>query len=88
MVFFAASRDNEDSIEMDSLRHGAFTYALLEGLKGNADSSRDQLVYIDELGTWVRDQVRKLTGEKQHAVYKEPDISGFQPFPIFALPKQ
>jgi len=90
VFFFAASKDNEDSIEMDSLGHGAFTYSLLDGLKGNADvPPKDQIVYINELGNWVRAQVRKLTGEKQHAVYEEPpEKSGFQPFPIFVLPKR
>lgn len=90
VVFFAASKDNEDSIEMDGVWHGEFTYSLLDGLKGNADvPPKDQIVYINELGNWVRAQVRKLTGEKQHAVYEEPpEKSGFQPFPIFALPRR
>ncbi len=89
VVFFAASKDNEDSIEMDSLGHGAFTYVLLEGLKGRADGQpADRVVYINELGSWVRTEVWKLT-QRQNGVYEEPPAkSGFQPFPIFALPRQ
>jgi Caspase domain len=89
VVFFAASANNELSVEKDELNHGLFTYALLEGLKGNADvMKRDQIIYINELGNFVRDRVKQLSGGAQHAIYYEPPPeSGFQPFPLFVLSK-
>lgn len=86
VVFFAASSSDELSLELDKLQHGAFTYALLEGLKGNADlPPTNRFIYIDELGLWVRQQVKKLTNNHQEAIYNEPP--NLKPFPIFALPR-
>lgn len=87
VVFFAASSSDELSLEIDRLQHGAFTYALLEGLKGNADlPPMDRIIYIDELGLWIRRQVKKLTNNHQEAIYNEPP--NLKSFPIFALPQQ
>jgi uncharacterized caspase-like protein len=84
VVFFAASSDDEPSVELRQFGFGAFTWAMLEGLKGGADSiKKDGVIYVDELGTWIRQRVKELTDGKQHAIYDEPP--GFRPFPIFAL---
>ena len=86
VVFFAASSSDERSLEMDSLQQGAFTYALLEGLKGKADlPPTDHMIYIDELGNWIRRQVRIVSKDYQNAIYEEP--RGFRPFPLLALPR-
>lgn len=47
-VIMTASGANEVSAEKDELRHGVFTYYLVEGLKGKADTDRDGLVTVDE----------------------------------------
>jgi hypothetical protein len=41
--------------------HGIFTWALLEGLRGEADSNNDHLVTAGELFDFVRDRVRLET---------------------------
>lgn len=41
--------------------HGIFTWSLLEGLRGDADSNGDQLVTAGELFEFVRDRVRVET---------------------------
>lgn len=46
--------------------HGVFTWALLEGLRGNADANSDKIVTADELFTFVRQKVRAETNEKQN----------------------
>lgn len=46
--------------------HGVFTYYLLEGLKGSADSNRDQLVSVGELFRFVRQRVRLDTELQQN----------------------
>jgi len=46
--------------------HGAFTCALLEGLKGKADSDRNGLVQIRELFDFAYREVKQLTKGVQH----------------------
>jgi len=44
--------------------HGVFTYALLQGLKGQADNDQDGVLTIDELCTYARYEVPKITEKK------------------------
>jgi hypothetical protein len=46
--------------------HGVFTYALLEGLRGQADTNADSFITAGELFAYVRDRVRLETGFKQN----------------------
>jgi len=66
----AASRPGEDSEELADLQHGAFSYALLEGLQGAADSDRNGLLPISELFGYVAQRVPALTGGRQHPYHK------------------
>lgn len=45
--------------------HGVFTYFLIEGLKGAADSNRDGRVVVGELAPYLSEQVRRATGSAQ-----------------------
>ena len=46
--------------------HGAFTYAVIQGLEGKADADGDHSVTATELIDYVRDNVPTLTTGKQH----------------------
>lgn len=46
--------------------HGVFTYYVLEGLKGTADTNRDRVVSVGELFRYVRQKVRLDTNLKQN----------------------
>ena len=46
--------------------HGVFTYYLLEGLRGNADTNEDHFVTVGELFRYVRQNVRTDTGLQQN----------------------
>lgn len=46
--------------------HGVFTYYVLEGLKGSADSNGDRLVSVGELFRYVRQKVRLDTDFQQN----------------------
>jgi len=48
-VILTASGANEVSGEDDKLKHGVFTYFLLEGLRGEADTDRDGTITVDEV---------------------------------------
>jgi tetratricopeptide (TPR) repeat protein len=63
-----ASRDREQSFESPDWGggHGIFTYYVVKGLEGSADESRDGIVTADELGEYVRREVRAATSGKQN----------------------
>lgn len=46
--------------------HGVFTYFLLEGLRGKADSNADRLIVVGELFRFVRQKVRLDTQFRQN----------------------
>jgi hypothetical protein len=69
-VIITASAANEISVEKDELQHGVFTYYLLEGLKGPADTDRDGMVTVDEAYLYVSEKVSRATGQEQHPMKK------------------
>ena len=68
MLGLMAARPKELSIEGPDFGggHGAFTWAVLQGLTGAADTDRDGSVSAGELIDYVSAQVPKLTGNRQH----------------------
>jgi len=69
-VIMTASGANEVSAENDELKHGVFTYYLVEGLKGMADADEDGLITVEEVYRYVSDKVPQATGQEQHPVKK------------------
>jgi tetratricopeptide (TPR) repeat protein len=63
-----ASRDRETSFETPQLEggHGVFTYYVVKGLEGEADTSHDGIVTADELAEYVHTQVRQATEGQQN----------------------
>ena len=66
----AATKPGEDSREEPALVHGAFTYALLEGLQGAADADADGLISVSDLFGYVAHRVPQLTAGEQHPYNK------------------
>jgi tetratricopeptide (TPR) repeat protein len=46
--------------------HGVFTYYVVQGMQGSADTSRDGIVTADELAEYVHTQVREYTRGQQN----------------------
>lgn len=69
-VIITASSANEVSVEKDELRHGVFTYYMVEGLRGKADTDLNGLITVDEAYRYVSDKVTQATGQEQHPVKK------------------
>ena len=69
-VILTASSTNEVSVENDALKHGVFTYYLIEGLKGKADTDHDGLITVDEAYGYVSVRVRNATGQEQNPLKK------------------
>jgi hypothetical protein len=50
-----------------------FSLALLEGLAGGADFTKDGNLTVAELDLWLSERVKGLTERQQHAVVRRPD---------------
>ena len=80
-IVITASKPDELSLELDELKHGLFTYYLVEGLKGKADSNEDGFVTVDELYSYVYKQVEakaRLLGGTQHPLKKGTSVGDIQ----------
>jgi len=64
-----ANQLSRESEEWDG--HGVFTYFLLKGLKGEADSDGNGIITIAEAFNYVYNKVRRATSSQQH-----PNIQG------------
>lgn len=69
-VFISASQANDSALEDDKLRHGVFTYYLLDGLKGKADYDGDGKIVIQEIFEYLSHQVPQFTRNQQRPVMK------------------
>ncbi len=69
-VIISSSSANEISKEDDKLKHGIFTYYLLEGLKGQADHDSDGIITVSELFSYLSRKVPEASGQDQHPVRK------------------
>ena len=56
-VTFSSSDGAEKSVELGDVGHGAFTYFLTQGLRGEADRDGDGVVTAEELWEYLRDRV-------------------------------
>jgi uncharacterized caspase-like protein len=68
VLTFSASESKEYSQESQQWGggHGVFTYHILKGLQGDADSDDDEIVRLGELVDYVSLNVRKDTKSLQH----------------------
>jgi TolB-like protein len=66
----AATKPGEESKEKGELGHGAFTYALLEAVRGAADVDHDGVVSASELFAYVARRVPTLTEGRQHPYHR------------------
>jgi uncharacterized caspase-like protein/ketosteroid isomerase-like protein len=70
LFLLAAAKPGEESKEDPQLGHGAFTYALLEGLRGAADTTGEGFVSVSDLFGYVARRVPRLTAGAQHPYHK------------------
>ena len=91
----AASKPGEQSKERSALNHGAFTYAVLEGIGGQGDADGDGSLSVSELFGYVARRVPQLTGGGQHPYNKMEgtdlallNVGAVTPRPAPVLPQQ
>ncbi|MDY6987893.1 MAG: caspase family protein [Thermodesulfobacteriota bacterium] len=77
LFVLAASKGGEESLENEKFKlekndagHGAFTYALLEGMSGKANYDGDHYISLNELFQYVAKQVPRLTDGRQHPYFR------------------
>ena len=83
-VLMAASDGSEESLEnfLYGAGHGAFTYSLIEGLRGRADFMGRRRITLSALQEFVEANVAELTKNKQNTRTHYP--LGFSGNPIMA----
>ena len=67
VVFFLSSQTNETSFEMSDAPNGVFTYFLIEGLLGDADTDEDGNINIKELYNYVYKNVTDYASAKNRS---------------------
>ena len=68
IVVFSATAANSTAAELPELGHGVFTYSLIEGLKGGADTGGDGVRLLG-LADFIYRGVTRITKEKQKPFY-------------------
>ena len=72
IVVFTASTGAQSASERKAWGNGAFTKALVEGLRGKADQGGSGLVTISQLESYVSTRVRELTDDAQLPTTTKP----------------
>lgn len=69
VAMLLASRSTQLAVEDKQLLSGTFTYFLLKGLQGEANTNADKVLTIKELYRYVVPRVRKLSKGRQSPVF-------------------
>ena len=72
VIVFASSSGRQESLEKDEWGNGAFTKALIAGLRGQADLFRNGRITYKSLDFYVSDAVTRLTEGRQTPVTISP----------------
>lgn len=83
VIVFSSSTGRQESIEQVSWGNGAFTKALLDGLRGGADFRKEGVVTHHGLSYFLGREVRRLTKGRQTPVTAVP--LGVVDYPVVAL---
>lgn len=80
--WITATGSEQFAAEFEKLGHGIFTYLLLEGLNGSADTNQDKKLTVRELSTYIENKVPELS-EELKGVAQYPSAYSFgNDFPI------
>ncbi|GHV65203.1 hypothetical protein FACS1894199_05310 [Bacteroidia bacterium] len=74
VLLFLSSRSDQISYEPSTLKNGMFTYYLMEGLKGAADTDNDRIITAKELFAFVTPRVKKYM--KGYGITQAPLMLG------------
>jgi Caspase domain len=77
---FTATSNSDPSLESAQLGGGVFTYFLLEGLRGAADSNKDGRVTLEEAHAYALSKVRAEA--RKQSLNQTPELSGDSSFAL------
>jgi WD40 repeat protein len=80
VIALCASTGKQFALESNEHRHGLFTLALVEGLKGKATKTVDGAVYLHHLDAYVTDRVKELSQGQQSPTTARP--ASVRSFPL------
>jgi len=81
---FLAAANNQLSLEDADLRHGIFSWFLIQGLQGAADTNHDNRITAGELRDYLVDKVEAYS--RSHAALQTPTTSpAFDPDRVLAI---
>jgi uncharacterized caspase-like protein len=69
VAMILSSRSSQSSIENGQIKGGIFTFYLLVGLQGNADTNADKAVTIRELYKYIAPRIKRSTPNGQAPVF-------------------
>jgi uncharacterized caspase-like protein len=62
VTVFSASSGSEISSAWPEKKHGLFSYFLMKGMRGEADTNSDKQITVGELGDYVKERVSNYAG--------------------------
>jgi len=65
-VIFTSSKGDQSSLESDTYKHGLFTYAILQGLKGEAAKSGEKAITTLALEYYLKNEVKKMAEKEKY----------------------
>jgi len=78
-VIFTSSKGDQSSLEMDQYRHGVFTYAILQGLRGEAAKYGEKTITTMALDYYLRNKIPELTRDQQKPqVFRADGLDEFE----------
>lgn len=80
-VLLAASGSEQVAKEFKDLKHGVFTYSLLEALEGKADNG-DKKITVNEIKSYIDERVPQLTKQYRNKEQHPTSYMSGQDFPI------
>ncbi|UKN02300.1 caspase family protein [Paracrocinitomix mangrovi] len=83
--FLTAAQDAQYANEVGNLKHGLFTYAILEVLEGDKGDNGDSKITVNELKSYVEDRVPELSEEFRGSPQYPTSYSFGQDFPIVLI---
>ena len=75
IILFMASQTDETSLDDQGLKQGLFTYFVIEGLKGSADTDFNHLITIQEIYDYTKAKVSKRAMDVYHHS-QNPQLKG------------
>jgi len=83
--WITASGSQQFASEFAQLGHGLFTYTILKGLEGAADSNGDKKITVEELLSYVKNKLPEFS-EQYKGVAQYPNSFGYgMDFPLFII---